>query len=229
MSAYDEAYVDHARTVMGSMLQTAVRELGVPLVDFYAMFLASPVCVEFERGNPAVVAGRSGAELALQIVQDAGHQDVVRFALASGRLGRVTPTAEYWAGWALAYYQWASELSFARIEAAVAIGEVAAMYDGYHEGGLLAFCEEMDRRYALAMPQSRLKALRILAGISQNDLSLISGVPVRSIQQYEQRQKNINKAGLQTACALARALGCRPEDLLEHVPSSQYAYAVVEL
>ncbi len=45
-----------------------------------------------------------------------------------------------------------------------------------------------------------------------------SGVAVRSIQQYEQRQKDINKASFSTVIALAAALHCaNPLDLYEHI------------
>ncbi len=43
-------------------------------------------------------------------------------------------------------------------------------------------------------------------------------VPVRTIQQYEQRQKDINKAQAETLLRLARALNCNVEDLMEKVP-----------
>jgi len=42
-------------------------------------------------------------------------------------------------------------------------------------------------------------------------------VPVRTIQQYEQRQKSINKAQAEYLMMLARALHCNAEDLIEPV------------
>ena len=42
-----------------------------------------------------------------------------------------------------------------------------------------------------------------------------SGVSLRSIQMYEQRNKNINKASVETIYRLAKALGCEIEDLIE--------------
>lgn len=45
----------------------------------------------------------------------------------------------------------------------------------------------------------------------------VSGVPLRTIQQYEQRQKNINKAQVEYLLMLAQALCCRIEDLVEKV------------
>lgn len=42
-----------------------------------------------------------------------------------------------------------------------------------------------------------------------------SGVSLRMIQIYEQRNKDINKAGALSLSRLARALGCEIDDLLE--------------
>ena len=63
--------------------------------------------------------------------------------------------------------------------------------------------------------ETRLKTLRTRSGYSQNGLARESGVPVRTIQQYEQRQKDINKAGFESIIKLAAALSCEPYDLLE--------------
>ena len=59
---------------------------------------------------------------------------------------------------------------------------------------------------------SRIKVA--VAGYTQKDLSEQSGVTLRSIQQYEQGKKKIQKASAETVRALARSLGCQMEDLL---------------
>lgn len=47
-----------------------------------------------------------------------------------------------------------------------------------------------------------------------------SGVSLRSIQMYEQRQRSINEASVTTVSAIAKALHCNIEDLLE--PAFEY-------
>lgn len=66
--------------------------------------------------------------------------------------------------------------------------------------------------------KSQSSAMRTLAGLSQSELAGQADVPVRTIQQYEQRQKDINKAQAETLLRLARALNCNVEDLMEKVP-----------
>ena len=56
--------------------------------------------------------------------------------------------------------------------------------------------------------------------MSQSELAKQSGVPVRTIQQYEQGQKEIDHARGETLLRLARALACSIEDILENRPTS---------
>lgn len=79
------------------------------------------------------------------------------------------------------------------------------------------FVDEMNRRYKARKPETNLKLLRQSAGLSQSKLAELSGVPVRTIQQYEQRQKNINKAQAEYLIRLAQTLRCEAADLIEQV------------
>lgn len=51
--------------------------------------------------------------------------------------------------------------------------------------------------------------------MTQQQLSEASGVTLRMIQLYEQRQNNISKAQVGVVLNLAKALGCEVEDLIE--------------
>lgn len=53
-----------------------------------------------------------------------------------------------------------------------------------------------------------------VAALSQRRLSEISGVPLRTIQQYEQGQKNIRHARAECLLMLASALCCSVEELV---------------
>lgn len=136
---------------------------------------------------------------------------------------RVTPrftldrSEEYWTGWALAYFQWETALSFSEIIGYVPIEKIRAMYSPYHEMDISRFVDHMNERIREAKHLTNLKLLRTRSGFSQSQLASSSGVPLRTIQQYEQRQKNINKAQAEYIFMLSRSLSCDPEDLLEKV------------
>ena len=62
---------------------------------------------------------------------------------------------------------------------------------------------------------TNLQRIRLDHGLSQSQLSDKSGVNVRMIQQYECKNRNINKAQFDTVCELSSALSIRAEDLRE--------------
>ena len=67
----------------------------------------------------------------------------------------------------------------------------------------------------------KLAELRKRRGITQKELAEKSGVNLRTLQEYDNRAMDINRATGGTLTALSRALGCQMEDLLE------YDYAAV--
>lgn len=204
MRAYDEIYLAQARTSIARMLDYAVHDLGYELGDFWNMFVASEICRRFERGESRILAGMSGVEIAREAT---GRYVEPRFT--------VNRSEEYWTGWALAYFQWATSLSFAEITSVISIEEVKAMYSPFHEMDILQFYDRMCEMYSERVGESNLKHIRKKTGLSQSELARISGIPVRTIQQYEQRQKSINKASAEYVISLARVLCCEPIDLLE--------------
>ena len=63
--------------------------------------------------------------------------------------------------------------------------------------------------------ETNLARIRKQRGYSQSQLAKAAQVSLRSIQLYEQRQNDINNAQYNNLSALARALGCSVDDLLE--------------
>ena len=72
--------------------------------------------------------------------------------------------------------------------------------------------DEMIREY---FKDTNLKRIRSSYGCTQAELAKRSGVTLRSIQMYEQRNKDINKASADALFRISRALGCSMESLLE--------------
>lgn len=212
MYAYDSTYLEKARTVLARMLDFAVYDLNYGIADFFELFISSGVATRFEQGDFKVLVGMSGVELAYEILELSGK--TVERVKPNYTINR---SKEYWAGWALAYYQWKTSLSFADINKYIPITYVVALYYPFHEMDIRQFCDKMDELYKKAKQESNLKLFRLQAGLSQRQLAERSGVSIRSIQQYEQRQKNINKAQVETLVMMARVLICDVVDLLEKV------------
>lgn len=62
---------------------------------------------------------------------------------------------------------------------------------------------------------SNLKRIRENKNITQKELSERSGVNIQMVAKYEQGVKDINKAQGNTLLALATALECKIEELLD--------------
>jgi DNA-binding transcriptional regulator YiaG len=154
----------------------------------------------------------SGVELAYEVLEQSGISVQRRKSKYA-----VDRSEEYWVGWALAYYQWETALSFEEITKYIPIREIQALYTPYHEMDIRQFVDHMNQLYRAAKPETNLKLIRQRAELSQRQLSELSSVPVRTIQQYEQRQKSINKAQAEYLVMLAQALCCEVGDLLEKV------------
>ena len=208
--AYDKVYLEKARTALGRMLDFAVYDLKYDISAFFDLFLTSGVAGRFESGDYAVIAGMSGVELAYLVLENSGvsfHRIAPNYT--------IDRSEEYWAGWALAYYQWETAMSFAEIVRHIPIRDIVALYSPYHEMDIRQFVDKMNALYRAAQPDTNLKRLRKAAGFSQRELSEMSGIPLRTIQQYEQRQKSINKAQAEYLVMLAKALCCEVDAMLE--------------
>ena len=210
--AYDKVYLEKARTNLGRMLDFAVYDLGYDISKFMDLFLASRLASRFEKGDFTVTVGMSGVELAYRVLEMTGlpfQRQIPRYTADRSR--------EYWAGWALAYYQWETALSFSEIISHIPMDTVVSLYTPYHEMDIRQFCDRMNRLYRTAKPGTNLKALRQKAGLSQRELAEMSGIPLRTVQQYEQRRKSINKAQAEYLIVLAQVLCCNVDDLIEKV------------
>lgn len=208
--AYDKIYLDKARTALGRMLDIAVYDLKYGITDFFALFIKSGVAAQFETGDFSVIVGMSGAELAYEVLE--------RSNIKCERIRpnyTVDRSEEFWTGWALAYYQWTTSMSFSEIVRYVPIKDILDLYSPYHEMDIRQFVDKMNALYKAAKPETNLKILRQTAALSQRELAEQSGVPLRTIQQYEQHRKNINKAQAEYLVMLSKALCCEVSDLLE--------------
>lgn len=208
--AYSELYLSDAQTCLATLFDYALCDCGLEPGFFSEIFTASPLCREIERGNAGVLSGKSGVEAAREILGRAmPERSLPDPSFSESR------SPAYWAGWALAYYQWESVRRYKDIFARIPLTDVLAMYRVYHEMDLSAFVEGMDARYRAVRTDTKLKKIREARGLSQQQLSDLSGVKLRSIQLYEQRVNDVDRAAAHTLYKLARVLGCHTEDLLE--------------
>lgn len=192
------------------MFDYAAVDCGFDIDQFFDWFVVSDVARGFEAGNPHFIAGMSGVELASEVY----HRVTGKYlqAEATQSLDR---SAEYWAGWSLAYYQWYRGVRFEDMLTAGLKPSVVRKSYVLHEADVTKFVEWADGIVlAVRAGDTALSRLRLLRGMTQSQLAQASGVSLRMVQLYEQGRNDIAKASAETVVSLSRALGCNIEDLL---------------
>ena len=187
--AYQEMYLSNAQALLGDAFDYAINACGISGNDFVKLFSVSSVSKRIENGEPAYLAGKSGIEVVEDILVEIG--------------------------WAIAYYQWFSGRKFGDIFKVLSFEDLQQMYAPLHEADISKFANIADAKVRAYFTDTNLKRIRTTYGCTQAELAKRSGVSLRSIQMYEQHNKDINKASAETVLSLAKVLGCTMEDLLE--------------
>ena len=208
--AYQEIYLSNAQAMLGDAFDYGINACHIPGSSFVKLFAASTISKRLENGEPRYLSGKSGIEVAMEILAE-----------TTGKVPEAAPqehfdrSREYWIGWAVAYYQWFSGRSYSDIFQVVTFEELQRMYDPLHEADITKFADILDARMREFFADTNLKRIRTAYGCTQAELAKRSGVSLRSIQMYEQRNKDINKASAETLLRLSKVLGCTMEDLME--------------
>lgn len=208
--AYQEMYLSKVQSVLGDAFDYAINTCSISGKDFVKLFIASSVSKRMGNGEPAYLAGKSGIEIAREIVAETKGRELQ--IEPQEQFGR---SAEYWIGWSVAYYQWYSGRKYSDIFKVISFEDLQKMYHTLHEADITKFVDIVDSRAKEYFSETNLKRIRTAYGVTQVKLAERSGVSLRSIQMYEQRNKNINKATVDSMYRLAKVLGCTIEDLIE--------------
>jgi DNA-binding transcriptional regulator YiaG len=195
------------RGLIAKCFDYALNTLKIQPEIFIKAFISSSAVRELDRGNPKFLYGLAGSELCEIILDEAN------IAYTSQEYIALDRTPEYWAGESVACYKYEREVSFAYIFSFISFDELLKMYPDYHETDSETFFVELDR--INRKKPSSLQLLRQKAKLSQSEFAVITHTSIRTIQAYEQKYKDINKAEGVTLLRFADILNCKIEDLLE--------------
>ena len=208
--AYREIYLSNAQSVLGDAFDYAINTCQIPGDDFVKLFVASSISKRMENGEPSLLSGKSGIEIAIEVVLETTGKH-----LETEPQEHIERSVEYWVGWAVAYYQWYSARRYSDIFKVLTFDDLQKMYYTLHEADITKFVDIAEERIKEHFKDTSLKRIRTAYGCTQAELAKLSGVTLRSIQMYEQRHKDINKASAETLYNIAKVLGCSIEDLIE--------------
>ena len=212
--AYSELYLNDAINNLANAFDYAINVCNLEPNLFAKLFVNSNFSTQFECGNPTIISGKSGVELVRDILNNIYPNKNLPEPVFSDERSK-----EYWAGWAIAQYQWYTAKRFKNIFERISLSEIISMYTVFHEMDISRFFESMDEKYNERIMDTKLHRIRESRHLSQSQLSKLSSVNLRSIQLYEQKVNDIDKAQGQTLYKLSHALGCSIEDLLENPES----------
>ena len=212
---YDKIYLEDVAQNLGFMLEYSAACQYNPTY-IWESFVASKVAIEIERGNPKYLAGYSGQDYLDIVINTA---PILEYRSTEQVLVSVEYQQRddlYWAGYCLAHLQYETSLSFFNINKYLPLNTVLSLYPTLHEADITKFIDVAATKIKREDAPTNLKLIRNASGLSQSQLAEKSCVDIRSIQMYEQRKNDINKAQAQTVYNISRVLGCKMEDLLEY-------------
>jgi DNA-binding XRE family transcriptional regulator len=193
---------------MGNMLHDAVLGYDIEGGDFLKRFIQSDIAEQFENGNPKYIAGKSGAELFVEVMEKTSGEVFDARSIETYERSDV-----YWVGWMLTHYQWYSGRSFKTILETVSYDEFINLYGTLHEADVQKGYEVLEFHFINS--ESRLKRLRKYCQLTQEALAKEAGVSLNTIRAYERKSKDLNKAGIDIVIKLAKALKCDVSELVE--------------
>ncbi len=206
--AYSQLYLSKASRAVGNMLHDAVVGFGMDGEDFLKRFIQSDIAEEIESGNPKYIAGKSGLELFLEVMEKTTGK-----AYDTNLIESYERSPVYWVGWMLTHYQWYTSRTFKSILDTVPYDELLGLYGTLHEADIEKSYEVLDAHFEKS--ESKLKTARKHCGLTQEELSHESGVSLNTIRAYERKGKDINKAQFDIVLRLAKALKCDITELLD--------------
>lgn len=206
--AYSQLYLSKVSRAVGNMLHDAVIEFGLSGEDFIKSFIQSGIAEEIERGNPKYIAGTSGLELFLDVIEK-----TTGMAYDTAFIKSYERSDVYWVGWILTHYQWYSGHTFKSIINMIPYNELLGLYAILHEADIEKSYEVLDVHFEKS--ESKLKSARKHCGLTQEELSKESCVSLNTIRAYERKSKDINKAQFNIVLSLAKALQCNITELID--------------
>ncbi len=202
--AYDKYYLPYVSESIGCMFENSIN-IGLNPEIFWLTFINSNVAKQIEKGNPKYLSYSSFDYLT----------EIYEGKKMIKQKGKINKNLYFWAGWILTQFQYLTGFSFDRINSYLPIQRVLELYPTLHEADVSKFFEIAKAYFYEKNKETNLKKIRLARGLSQSELALKAEVDIRSIQMYEQRHNDINKAQAETLRRLSIVLGCNMEDLLE--------------
>lgn len=212
MSALDNELAKERALCLAEAFSYVAGSCQMDIEVFLEMFIISGYAKRLEEGDYAVSPGLSGTELVCRTLSKCGLN--LNFPPAQEEFEGAS--REYWTGYFLAYLSFYTGRPIKNILEYISAEELSE-----YVPELLAEDEDQLRESLIKIlsyveEPVRLQEMRKECGFSQRELAQRSGINLRTLQQYEVRAKDINKAAAASVKALSDVLGCEMTDIMEN-------------
>lgn len=208
MKSSNDRLVITAIEMMGEMFEYSKSYLHIESDKFFDMLNSTHISDKIYDLDIIYIYGKSSIE----IINDICLANDIKIKLYDKNVF-LKNEKYYWLGLVVASYCYGKKISFKEIGKRIKPSQVLRMYNTMHEAPHMKVIDEIDK--ILNRQESILKHIRQSKNISQSELSILSGVSLRSIQMYEQKKKNISQASFETVKRLANSLSIKIEELYE--------------
>lgn len=208
--AYYDGYLTEAQETLGNMMEYGINICKIAPETFYNMFLNSGLAGQFEKGNPRLIAGMTGGEIAKEVIfKSTGKEQTEE------EIYYLDKSPEFWAGWILAYYQWKTGRSFRKINEYLSIQDILCMYSTHHEADVSKFVDTAEKIFKRKHTKTYLCSRREMMNYSKSQLATETGVSIENIDKLESDFSTIWNTDVHILYRLSKTLGCTIEELLE--------------
>lgn len=212
VKAYDKKELPQVISTLGKAFEFAEKCLPEGAAGFYRRFANSSVAATCTGPDAHPEIGGSAIELVLDVNEDASIDTLL---MNEKRLSKHETGRLRWEAELVCRYQWETGFPFPAVYRTLTEERLRELHADYAE----LQPEEVVQKISVPETQedsaTNLARIRREHGLSQAGLAEASGVSLRSIQQYEQKKKDISHAQARSVYALAQALDCTMEELLE--------------
>lgn len=188
-----------------AIMMDLVKQNNLNIDSFYNIFISSKLANEIENKNIKYLSLSSLDYLRILLKEDYKKIKIKEFNYSN----------YYWCFYMISLFQYKSNYSFKDINNSISYNKLLEMYFNLNESDEHKIFEIFNKKLTILNKETNLKKYRKLNNLSQKELSIISKVDRRSIEMYEEKKRDINKASALTLKKLADALNIDIETLLE--------------
>ena len=213
---YSAEELPHTIRTLGKAFEFAEKCLPDGAAGFYRRFVDSAAAASCSGPDAHPALGASAIVLVLDVNEGASIDTLL---MNEKRLSKQDVGRLRWEAELACRYQWETGLPFPAVYRTLTEERLRALHADHAELPPAELVQKISVLETHESTATKLARIRRERGLSQAGLAKASGVTLRSIPQYEQRKKDISHAQARSVLALAQALSCTMEELLENEES----------